>query len=238
LFQSGANPKQLSSGSIFNSLFVLTRRLGVRTNINRAVASAHCPGCGAAESDVESHACEYCEAVLNTGEHDWVLANVHSMNSPGARAWLKRLKRGSKSVEAEIGPSISNVMAWMIKTMMADGELHEGEMKVAIDLATKVGMPMSEVEGTIEAALKNHLHAPEPANSKQARAWLNVMADVALADGEVRPEEQRALNSLGKRADLTPHDVRHLINKRRSRIYRQTRERQKTERRRSSSDSK
>ena len=64
------------------------------------------------------------------------------------------------------------------------------------------------------------------------------MADVALADGEVRPEEQRALNSLGKRADLTPHDVRHLINKRRSRIYRQTRERQKAERRRSSSDSK
>ena len=58
-----------------------------------------------------------------------------------------------------------------------------------------------------------------------------LMADVALSDGEVRPEEQQILYSLGKSSDLVPADVNHLINKRRSGILRQARARKKAGRR-------
>lgn len=55
------------------SLFVLMRKKGIKTDLATSIQSAHCPACGAAESDVVSHACDYCGAVLNSGEHDWVL---------------------------------------------------------------------------------------------------------------------------------------------------------------------
>ena len=128
------------------------------------------------------------------------------MNSPGAYAWLERLLPAPEPVaEVELSPSISDVMAWVIKTMAADGRIDEGEVKIVSDLAAKVRMPLSEVQGMTEAALENELDAPEPA------------------------EEQQLLDSLGKSSDLTPYDVRHLINKRRSKIHRQARDRQRSE---------
>jgi hypothetical protein len=54
----------------YKTLYVLKRRQGVSTNIQRSIDSSHCPNCGAPESDVASHACPFCETALNDGAHD------------------------------------------------------------------------------------------------------------------------------------------------------------------------
>ncbi len=61
------------------------------------------------------------------------------MNSPEARAWMKRLKPTREpAAVAEVDPSLSDVMAWAIKTMTADGRVDEGEMKIITKLPAKV----------------------------------------------------------------------------------------------------
>ena len=67
------------------SVFVLGRRSGLQSDLDLSVSSAHCPGCGAAESDSTSSACEFCGTVLSDGSHDWALLEVHSDISRGAQ---------------------------------------------------------------------------------------------------------------------------------------------------------
>ena len=83
----------------YRTLFVLMRKRGVKTNVQRSVNSAHCVCCGAPESDVVSDACEYCEEVLNTGQHDWVLSALHPASSQRATKWLSRLPVASPTPE-------------------------------------------------------------------------------------------------------------------------------------------
>jgi hypothetical protein len=68
------------------SLFVLWRKPGVKTDGGKGISSAHCPSCGAPESDSASAACDFCGAVLNDGSHGWVLVDIaNKSDSRGAR---------------------------------------------------------------------------------------------------------------------------------------------------------
>ena len=94
----------------YKNLFVLMRKRGVKTKIDRVIDSAHCPKCGAPESDVASDACEFCDSVLNNGSHDWVLSECHDLYSDAAQTWLPArgsLPREKNSTFPVDGPSDS-----------------------------------------------------------------------------------------------------------------------------------
>jgi len=79
-------PRVLEENHLAYSLFVLWRQPGAKTDIGKGISSAHCPTCGAPESDSASNACEFCGSVLNDGAHGWVLVDIANRNdSRGAR---------------------------------------------------------------------------------------------------------------------------------------------------------
>ena len=215
------------------SLYVLARRKGVSTNIARTIDSAHCPACGAPESDLASHACEFCAAVLNTGEHDWVLAECDWFTSDVAHGWLAKLNSSSREERiggavakdgADASMSQADVLAWMVCVLAADKEIHEDERAVIFQLARKQQMPEPMIEGIIEAALNGELDMPNPANASVARAWIEQMADVALADGVVQPSEMEVMERLGDKHGWARVDLNLLVNKRRAKRSRAARE--------------
>lgn len=59
----------------YEEVWSLIRRRG-RTSGGAGALEGKCPSCGAAAPPAESVRCEYCQAVLNSGEHDWVLAEI------------------------------------------------------------------------------------------------------------------------------------------------------------------
>ena len=56
------------------------RKKGVLTKAGTSNKSTtNCPNCGAPTEITSSGQCEYCDSVITTGEHDWVLSDIHSI---------------------------------------------------------------------------------------------------------------------------------------------------------------
>jgi len=196
------------------SLFVLTRQKGVQTNLATAIQSAHCPGCGAAESDVTSHACEYCGAVLNDGSHDWILMHACSLQSKTAFGWRQSLEEIESHVQSV--KSSMDLTEWVIQIVAADGLLKSEEQDAILKLCSKLGLDEGHAKGLIAAVTERHGETLQPPDHSVGKQWLEAITDIALADGVVSDEEKAVLLKLGAFMDWAEIDVNLLINKRRA----------------------
>ena len=60
---------------------VFNRKAGVKTQPGKKGNTiTNCPNCGAPTQITSSGQCNYCGSVITTGEHDWVLTDIHSLN--------------------------------------------------------------------------------------------------------------------------------------------------------------
>lgn len=61
-------------------LMTFNRKKGVLTKAGTSNKSTtNCPNCGAPTEITSSGQCEYCDSVITTGDHDWVLSDIHSI---------------------------------------------------------------------------------------------------------------------------------------------------------------
>ena len=61
-------------------LMTFNRKAGIKTNPGTSNKSTtNCPNCGAPTQITSSGQCEYCSSVITTGEHDWVLSDIRSI---------------------------------------------------------------------------------------------------------------------------------------------------------------
>jgi uncharacterized Zn finger protein (UPF0148 family) len=221
---SNGQPLRTENGSFQHSVLVLARRSGVKTDIERAISSAHCPNCGApSTSSAGSGACESCGTILNDGSRGWILAAT--MTPAQARAKLMEQRQqstGSSKEDAQAlngAPSPAGLLSWMVKAAGADGEVSPRELEMLIQTAQRHHVPRERVDELIRASLRNQLESPEPANSLQARSWLAAMATEAMADGKLTRQEYALLCATGARAGLTEFDIRLLLRNTRADMY-------------------
>ena len=63
-----------------NYEMTFNRKKGVKTQEGLSNKSTtNCPNCGAPTEITSAGQCEYCGSVITTGEHDWVLSDIHSL---------------------------------------------------------------------------------------------------------------------------------------------------------------
>jgi uncharacterized tellurite resistance protein B-like protein len=209
---------------VFRSLYELGRRAGVKTNADLSVSSAHCPGCGAPESDAAAHACEFCGAVLNDGSHDWVLLRTLNHWDAEAQELLRRVRAGAAASEADDGPlsaaaGDTAVLAWLVKVALADAEVDEKEQRLLSQLAGKSGVSEDRLQALIHAARRGELDAPRPRDDDETRRWLTAMADLSMADGRIHRDELRVLSHVGQHCGLSAYDVKLLVRRRHGQLY-------------------
>jgi hypothetical protein len=60
----------------YTEIWSLVRRRGARSKLEPAQMGIGCPNCGAPLADGASIRCKYCNAIICSGEHDWVLAEI------------------------------------------------------------------------------------------------------------------------------------------------------------------
>lgn len=217
--------------ALHRTLFVLGRNPGVRTNTDASVSSAHCPGCGAPESNSAANACEYCGTVLNHGDRDWVLVEMEPIASPRAQALIRLAReQQSRAAQAPVAPTIPTaatppegtaLLAWLIKTGLADKQIDERERRMLLQVAERHHIPVERFETMLAAAEAGELEVPEPEDRNQARRWLLAAADVSLADGRVGRREYDLLCEAGSRFGYSPHDVKLLLRQRHTELYRE-----------------
>ena len=63
-----------------NYILTFNRKKGVKTQEGLSnMSTTNCPNCGAPTQITSAGQCEYCGSVITTGEHDWVLSDLHSI---------------------------------------------------------------------------------------------------------------------------------------------------------------
>ena len=219
--------KEIGPNGVSHWLLVLGRQASARTSVDNSMSSAHCPNCGAPQMLGMSNSCEACGTVQNDGKGSWVLTAMYLTASPQGQAILAELREqaaaGPQGMTPISTPGGIGMLAWMVKTAAADGQVGDDEKKMLTDAATGWGIPVDRVESMIAAAQLGQLQVPSPANAEEAKAWLSAIATMALADGKVDPTEWRILHLAGAWCGMSDYDLTALIKQTRARLYDESR---------------
>jgi hypothetical protein len=63
--------------SFYSEIWSFVRKKESKTFKNKSLLSGNCPNCGGDISDLgESNQCKYCKTIVNSGDYDWVLAEI------------------------------------------------------------------------------------------------------------------------------------------------------------------
>ena len=60
--------------------WALTRTTGVTTAMQRGTVTTNCPNCGAPIDINKSSICPYCDSVIKSGTHDWVISTIKGIS--------------------------------------------------------------------------------------------------------------------------------------------------------------
>ena len=232
-FNSSKDEEQVGYWARRKSILVLSRQIEARSNLHSAFQSSHCPNCAAPESDVAATSCEYCGEVLNTGKHDWVLAENYLHSEPEAQRWIERLAQNQVAPSsagddsealASVGDeelSAMDLLANMVVVLAADGQIIPNEHEALLRFAQKNDISESMLQGLTEAAIKGELDAQAPDDPAAGRRWLHSLAKMALVDGTVDSGERNALIKLGGKYGLVRADIEIIVAKRKAAMRRQ-----------------
>ncbi|RKH29281.1 hypothetical protein D7Y13_24315 [Corallococcus praedator] len=73
--QAMAAAKKVAAES-FTEVWTFVRKPGAQTRIGEDLFQGKCPNCGAPYKGGASNTCEFCNAVVNSGNYDWTLAEI------------------------------------------------------------------------------------------------------------------------------------------------------------------
>ncbi|MEO1978997.1 MAG: TIM44-like domain-containing protein [Fuerstiella sp.] len=60
----------------FTEIWSFSRRPGATTNVEASVLQGRCPNCGGPVKIVDKAECTQCQSIVNSGQYDWVLAEI------------------------------------------------------------------------------------------------------------------------------------------------------------------
>ncbi len=60
----------------FTEIWSFSRRPGATTNVEASILQGRCPNCGGPVKIVDKAECAQCQSIVNSGQYDWVLAEI------------------------------------------------------------------------------------------------------------------------------------------------------------------
>ncbi|MEO6786259.1 MAG: TIM44-like domain-containing protein [Chthoniobacteraceae bacterium] len=205
--------------SLRHSLFVLTRKAGVKSTPENSISSAHCPNCGGAVMADTSNACEFCHTVLNDGTRGWVLRDIFPSSSDEARALRAEAVAGSQrdaahfqAIGSPARASGTGALAWMIQSAVSGGLASDDSVRAMLRVTgEKNGLAADRVDELVRAASAGQVDIPAPADITEARAWLLEIAIAAMIAGGISKQEAALIRTTGTRNGLPPADVNYVM---------------------------
>lgn len=200
-------------------MFVLQRAASAKTQTDSGMATNRCPNCHAPLTDTLSASCDYCGAMLGTGQSDWVLARAQPYESWDA-VEAERFQALSQPRRPEAAPvregEIADVrererLLYMMAAMAAaDGAVDDAERKLLKMCAQRWGVAWSNVELAIDSG-EQLFEKLIPSGSPEAEKFLSAIVQVALADGKIDRKERRMLETAAQRLGI-PDRLAAMLN--------------------------
>jgi uncharacterized tellurite resistance protein B-like protein len=100
----------------FTEVWTFVRKPGAQTRIGQDLFQGKCPNCGAPYKGGATNVCEYCQAVVNSGNYDWTLSEItqgiefnrHVPNVPG----LFQARQADPALNLEILEDRASLLFW------------------------------------------------------------------------------------------------------------------------------
>jgi len=101
----------------FSEVWSLLRRPGVKTRLGWDVVQGFCPNCGAPFVGGASNQCEHCKAIINSGNYDWVLAEItqaseYSPSNPASEKILEKMRQSDPELSVQVLEDKASLCFW------------------------------------------------------------------------------------------------------------------------------
>lgn len=110
----------------FTEVWTFVRRPSARTRPDIDISQGQCPGCGAPFAGGAANTCEYCGAIVNSGTHDWVLAEITqgSQYQPNPREPqdFANIRRSDPALASEVLEDRASLLFWKWIEAYASGD--------------------------------------------------------------------------------------------------------------------
>lgn len=219
------------------TMFVLRRKKGVVSDLNRCFCSTHCPNCGAKEpNDLSSNTCEYCNFAFNDDSKDWMLSDLIDFHNPKSGNYIKEAlesihyintgKKSSDEPSDKYTPGSINYNAFdyysgidllsiTVAMMVADGILDDREMNIIHSIRKARNISEDELNQIINRLFKS----PDPVKLvldttavKLDENLIRLLVTIAASDGKIDYTEVEMLNKVAEKMGLSQGRLRDIIN--------------------------
>ena len=165
---------------------------------------------------------------MNDGSQDWVLDDVTHRTYDHLRPTDSTSEQGPSKdmirLESERLTNAPELLSAMARMMAVDGELHAKEKEQLTRLATRRGFDQERLNQVFTAALADNSSVYLPEEPRAARAFMDHLIRMALADGTLTKEEKALIMQLGQQVGWIAADVNVAIARSRNALYRQAQE--------------
>jgi len=112
---------------MFSEVWSLLRRPGVKTQLGWDWVQGFCPHCGAPFSGGASNQCEHCKAIVNSGNYDWVLAEIsqtseYSPHNLAAERVVENLRKGDPQLSVQVLEDKASLCFWRCMEAISFGD--------------------------------------------------------------------------------------------------------------------
>jgi predicted lipid-binding transport protein (Tim44 family)/ribosomal protein L37E len=208
------------------AFLLLTRKHGAQGSLDDGLSSSHCRCCGAPETDSHSALCEHCGTPWADEERDWLLANVYREDESEVEEFRSRLDlianvgehaNGKRTRVSRLPSSGRELIAWMVKIMMIDGEFADGERSTLDAVAAIHGVSEKELQRLVDAERANELEVEVPSDKETSQAWLAAVAGIPSSARRLTRSQKRAMRILGQYLGLNEDTITQTIRDAKSR---------------------
>ncbi|MDP2271297.1 MAG: TIM44-like domain-containing protein [Archangium sp.] len=184
-------------------VMLLERAAGAKSSADNGMSTNRCPQCAAPLTDNGQPSCEFCGALLSSGEKDWVMKDF------GSWEWWR--SKGGQPATSRAAPAAAKVpdreererLVYLMATMaMADGVVDESERKLLKMASVRWGIPWANIELALNAPTGSLFEKLIVKGSSEAESFLKELVQVAMADGKVDSKEKKMLEAAASHLGL------------------------------------
>ncbi len=204
----------------FDHEFVLVRRTGVQS-AKEGFAARACASCGAPETRLGGTTCSRCGSLLNTGDADWVLADVRHYSGRSVGVDVPTAAGATATGDRRVRtPDAEDAIAAAVRLVMADGRAAGREMALLGEFAAMHGIGRERLLAICQQVQNHELPAVRFITKAQRRNFLYFLIKLCVADGEITADEEAFVLSMGRKLKADDVDLPGELAKARAALQR------------------
>ncbi|NMO13619.1 TIM44-like domain-containing protein [Pyxidicoccus fallax] len=186
----------------FTEVWTFVRKPGAQTRVGADLYQGKCPNCGAPYAGGAANRCEYCGAVVNSGNYDWTLSEItqgveheHGHRPVGG---LAQARQADPALNLEILEDRASLLFWRWIDAQSRGDM-KPLTKVASPVALqRLGAEVEELRGRgrrrvfLECAVGSvdaHCFEVDPAGHDLAHVEIRWSARMGVGPANERPPQ-------------------------------------------------